>query len=199
MEVIEILSESTGLTLRQRWANVFVFLISALMLLFGLNLRNQVLTASTYYESFEAGIRAFYPENWLIDSSGNYVFRVRDMSRTGYKTTFQVAVQPVGPDAQERNLADRLTLDRLQTFTDYRVQPLVPYLLVSGIEAQAMSYTFVTTDASPFLQGVPTVVQGLDILVIRGGQAVIISYRADADNFDEELMRFERFLQDLEF
>jgi hypothetical protein len=199
MEVIGILSESTGLTLRQRWANVFVFLISALMLLFGLNFRNQVLTASTYYESFEAGIRAFYPENWLIDSSGNYVFRVRDMSRTGYKTTFQVAVQPVGPDAQERNLADRLTLDRLQTFTDYRVQPLVPYLLLSGIEAQAMFYTFVTTDASPFLQGVPTVVQGLDILVIRGGQAVIISYRADADNFDEELMRFERFLQDLEF
>jgi hypothetical protein len=199
MEVIEILSESTGLTLRQRWANVFVFLISALMLLFGLNLRNQVLTASTYYESFEAGIRAFYPENWLIDSAENYVFRVRDMSRTDYKTTFQVAVQPVGPDAQERNLADRLTLDRLQTFTDYRVQALVPYMLPSGIEAQAMSYTFVTTEASPFLQGVPTVVRGLDILAIRGGQAVIISYRADANNFDEELIRFERFLQDLEF
>lgn len=199
MEAIEIINESRGLTLRQRWANVFVFLISILMLLFGFNLRNQVATATTYYESFEAGIRAFYPENWLIDRSGNYVFRVRDMSRAGYKTTFQVAVQPVGPDAQERNLADRLTLDRLQTFTDYRVQALVPYLLPNGIEAQAMSYTFVATEASPFLQGVPTVVRGLDILTIRGGQAVIISYRADARNFEDELVRFERFLQDLEF
>lgn len=199
MEFIGIISESEGLTLRQRWANVFVFLISILMLLFGLNLRNQVATATTYYESFEAGIRAFYPENWLIDNSGDYVFRVRDMSRTGYKTTFQVAVRPVGPDAQERNLADRLTLDRLQTFTDYRVQPLVPYLLPNGIEAQAMSYTFVATEASPFLQGVPTVVRGLDILAIRGGQAVIISYRADEQNFEDEFARFERFLQNLEF
>jgi hypothetical protein len=199
MEVIEIISESEGLTLRQRWANVFVILVSVLMLLFGFNFRNQILSASVYYESFEAGIRAFYPENWLLDSSGDYVFRVRDMSRTGYKTIFQVAVQPVGPDAQERNLADRLTLDRLQTFTDYRVQPLIPYFLSNGIEAQAMSYTFVATEASPFLQGVPAVVQGLDILAIRGGQAVIISYRADARNFDDELLRFERFLQELEF
>lgn len=199
MEFIEIISESEGLTLRQRWANVFVILVSVLMLLFGFNFRNQVLTAKTYYESFEAGIRVFYPENWLIDTSGDYVFRVRDMSRTGYKTTFQVAVLPIGPDAEERNLADRLTLDRLQTFTDYRVQPLVDYILPNGIEAQAMAYTFAATEASPFLEGVPTVARGLDILAIRGGQAVIISYRADARNFDEELNRFERFLQDLEF
>lgn len=199
MEFIEIISESEGLTLRQRWANVFVILVSVLMLLFGLNFRNQVLNATTYYESFEAGIRAYYPANWLIDSSGDYVFRVRDMSRTGFKTTFQVAVKPIGPDAQERNLADRLTLDRLQTFTDYRVQPLVPYMLPNGVEAQAMAYTFVASEASPFLEGVPSVVRGLDILALRGGQAVIISYRADANNFDEELARFERFLQDLEF
>lgn len=199
MEFIEIISESEGLTLRQRWANVFVILVSVLMLLFGFNFRNQVLTATSYYESFEAGIRAFYPENWLIDTSGDYVFRVRDMSRTGYKTTFQVAVLPIGPDAEERNLADRLTLDRLQTFTDYRVQPLVDYILPNSFEAQAMAYTFAATEASPFLEGVPTVVRGLDILAIRGGQAVIISYRADAQNFDEELNRFERFLQDLEF
>lgn len=199
MRVIEIISESEGLTLRQRWANVFVVLVSLLMLLFGLNMRNQIMSATTYFESFEAGIRAFYPENWLIDTSGDYVFRVRDMSRSGYKTTFQVAVEPVGPDAQERNLADRLTLDRLQTFTDYHVQPLVPYLLPNGLEAQAMSYSFVASETSPFLLAVPSVVRGLDILAIRGGQAVIISYRADAMNYEQELARFERFLQQLEF
>ncbi len=199
MEVIEIISESEDLTLRQRWANVFTILVCILMMLLGLNLRNQTLTATTFYESPQAGISAQYPQNWLIDTDGSYVFRVRDMSRTGFKTTFLVTVQPVGADAQERNLADRLSLDRIVDFTDYRVQPLEMYDFPDGRDAQALNYTYVATDASPFLQSVPTVVRGLDILTISGGQAIIITFRADADNFEEELPRFEQFLRQLEF
>ena len=199
MEVIEIISESEDLTLRQRWANVFTILVCILMMLLGLNLRNQTLTATTFYESPQAGISAQYPQNWLIDTDGSYVFRVRDMSRIGFKTTFLVTVQPVGADAQERNLADRLSLDRIVDFTDYRVQPLEMYDFPDGRDAQALNYTYVATDASPFLQSVPTVVRGLDILTISGGQAIIITFRADADNFEEELPRFEQFLRQLEF
>lgn len=199
MEVIEIISESEDLTLRQRWANVFTILVCILMMLLGLNLRTQTLTATTFYESPQAGISAQYPQNWLIDTDGNYVFRVRDMSRTGFKTTFLVTVQPVGADAEERNLADRLSLDRIVDFTDYRVQPLEMYAFPDGRDAQALNYTYVATDASPFLQSIPTVVRGLDILTISGGQAIIITYRADADNFEEELPRFEQFVRQLEF
>ena len=199
MEVIEIISESEGLTLRQRWANVFTILLSIFMMLFGLNLRNQTLSATSIYESPQAGITAQYPQNWLIDIQGDYVFRVRDMSRTGFKTTFLVSVQPVGPDAEERNLADRLSLDRIVNFTDYRVQPLESYDFPDGRNAQALNYTYVATDASPFLQSVPSVVRGLDILTISGGQAIIITYRADASNFEQELPRFEQFLRQLQF
>ena len=199
MQVIEIISESEGLTLRQRWANVFTILVCILLMLLGLRLRNQAVNATTVYESPQAGITAQYPQNWLIDTSGSYVFRVRDMSRSGFKTTFQVSVQPVGPDAEERNLADRLSLDRIVTFTDYRVQPLEMYTLPGGQDAQALNYTYVAVNASPFLQSVPTVVRGLDILTISGGQAIVITFRADADNFDAELSRFEQFLRQLEF
>ena len=199
MEVIEIISESEGLTLRQRWANVFTILVCILLMLFGLNLRNQALSATSLYISPQAGVTAQYPQNWLIDTSDDYVFRVRDMSRTGFKTTFQVAVQAVGPDAEERNLADRLSLDRIVTFTDYRVQPLEAYNFPDGRDAQALNYTYVATDASPFLQSVPSVVRGLDILTISGGQAIIITYRADSSNFEQELPRFEQFLRQLEF
>ncbi|MEO1290064.1 MAG: hypothetical protein AAFV93_20105 [Chloroflexota bacterium] len=199
MQVIEIISESEGLTLRQRWATVFVILMSVLFMLLGLNLRNQVLNATTLYESPQAGVTALYPQNWLLDTTGSYVFRVRDMSRSGFKTTFQVSVQAIGADAQERNLADRLSLDRIVTFTDYRVEPLEPYIFADGREAQALNYIYVATDASPFLQPIPTVVRGLDILTISGGQAVVITYRADANNFDEELPRFEQFLRQLQF
>lgn len=199
MEVIEIISESEDLTLRQRWANVFTVLICILMMLLGLNLRNQTLTATTFYESPQAGISAQYPQNWLIDTDGSYIFRVRDMSRIGFKTTFLVTVQPVGADAEERNLADRLSLDRIVDFTDYRVQPLEMYDFPGGRDAQALNYTYVATDVSPFLQSIPTVVRGLDILTISGGQAIIMTFRADANNFEEELPRFEQFLRQLEF
>lgn len=199
MEVIEIISESGGLTLRQRWANVFTILVCVLLMLLGLNLRNQVLTATTLYESPQAGVTARYPQNWLIDTSGEYVFRVRDMSRTGFKTTFQVSVQPVGSDAQERNLADRLSLDRIVSFTDYRVSTLEMYTFPDGRGAQALNYTYVAVSASPFLQAVPRVVRGLDILTISSGQAIVITFRADADNFEAELPRFEQFLRQLEF
>jgi hypothetical protein len=199
MEVIEIISESQDLTLRQRWANVFSILVSTLLLLIGLNLRNQLANTAVLFESPQAGIVASYPQNWLIDTSGSYVFRVRDMSRTGFKTTFQVDVQPVGSDAEERNVADRLTLNRLQTFTAYQVLSQEPYTLSNDIRALAMSYSYVSSDASPFLQGVPTVVQGLDILAISGGQAIIITYRADVNEYEQELSRFEQFLRRLQF
>jgi hypothetical protein len=168
-------------------------------MLFGLNLRNQILSATSFYASPQSGVSAYYPQNWLLDTTGNYVFRVRDMSRTGFKTTFQVSVRVVGGDALERNVADRLTLDRLQSLTDYRVQPLIPYPLTNGRMGQAMYYTFTASESIPFLQTVPTVVRGLDILTIRGGQAIIISYRADAANFEDELPRFEDFVRQLEF
>lgn len=199
MQVIEFIGEVQGLTLRQRWADVFALLISIVLLLFGLNLRNQAANAAAFYETPQAGISAFYPQNWLLDTAGDYVFRVRDMSRAGFKTTFQVAVQPVGPDAQERNVADRLTLDRLQTFTAYSVLSQSPMRLPNDVPAQAVSYTFVSSEVSPFLEGVPTVVRGLDILTISGGQAIIISYRADATFFEDEFPRFEQFLRRLRF
>ena len=199
MEVIEIISESEGLTLRQRWANVFTILVCLLLMLLGLNLRNQALNATTFYESPQAGISAQYPQNWLLDTAGDYVFRVRDMSRTGYKTTFQVSVLPVGPDAQERNIADRLSLDRVISFTAYSVQPLEPFTFGDDIQAQALNYTYVSSDASPFLDAVPTVVRAVDILIISSGQAIVITYRADANNFDEEFPRFEQFLRQLNF
>ena len=199
MEVVEITDKSQGLSLRQRWANLFAILVSLLLLLYGVNLRNQITNAAVLYESPQAGISAYYPLNWLIDTSGDYVFRVRDMSRTGFKTTFQVAILPLGPDAKERNVADRLTLDRLETFTAYQVLSQEPLVLPDDITAQAVSYIYVTSDTSPFLQGIPSVVRGLDILTISGGQALVITFRADILVFDDEYPRFVQFLRRLQF
>lgn len=199
MQVIEIIGTNDDLTLRQRWSTVFTILVSVALLLFGLNLRNRILVATSVFESTQAGIRAEYPQNWLIDTQGDYVFRVRDMARSGFKTTIQVSVLPIGPDAEERNVAERLALSRLSVLTAYEQLAVDPYILPDGSSAQAVSHTFVNRNTSPFLQGVPSVVRGLDILALRGGQAIVITFRADAAIYEQEFQRFDVFLRRLEF
>jgi hypothetical protein len=165
----------------------------------GLNLRDSALNATTLYTNSQAGISAQYPANWLIDEADGYVFRVRDVSRTGFNTTIQVATRPVSALTSTRNVLDDLNLNRAQTLAAYEVLAEEAYTLPDEIAATAMTYTFVDTQDNPFLQGIPVVVQGLDILTIRGGQALIISFLTDASVFEDTLPVFEQFLSNLEF
>lgn len=185
-------------TLRQRQANVLTFAVAILLFAVGLNLRQFALTAVVSYSDIQAGITAFYPRNWLLDTGDEYIFRVRDMTRAGYRTTIQISVQPVSQATTERNIADRLALTRAR-FTGYTVLTVEPYVLREGMVAQAVSYAYVDQETSPFLQGIPEVVVGRDILVITRGQALIITFRAAASAYEQELPRFEQFLQTLEF
>ncbi len=151
------------------------------------------------YVNSETGIRAFYPQHWLIDTSGDYVFRVRNIAQIGFKTTIQVDVQPVTINTSARNLLDTLTLNRSNTLSGYRVLSSIPYTLPGEQEATAMRYVYVASDSNPFLENIPSVVEGLDILAIRRGQAIIVTFLSDANQFDENLPIFQRFLNDLQF
>src|SRR5215213_1918283 len=95
---------------RQRWAHVVTLVIGVIVFVIGLNVRNTALTATTVYENLQAGILAYYPRGWLLDTQGEeeYVFRVRDMTRSGFKTTIQISVQPVSDETTSRSIADRL-------------------------------------------------------------------------------------------
>jgi hypothetical protein len=186
-------------TPRQRWSNVLTFAVALVLFGFGVSLRQSALTATVPYTDIQAGITAFYPENWLLDTAPDYIFRVRDTTRQGYKTTIQISVQPASASTTERNIADRLSNARARTFTGYNVLAVEPYELRDGIEAQAVSYSYVSQEASPFLQGIPGVVVGIDILTITRGQALIMTFRAEASIYDQEFARFEQFLDTLEF
>jgi hypothetical protein len=190
---------SKGETPRQRWANVLTFVTAVMLFGYGVSLRQSALTAAVPYTDIQAGITAFYPENWLLDTGSDYIFRVRNTTRQGYKTTIQISVQPASQDTTERNIADRLSNTRARTFTGYTVLAVEPYPLRDGITAQAVSYSFVSQEASPFLQGIPEVVVGVDILTITRGQALVITFRAESSVYDQEFVRFEQFLNTLEF
>jgi hypothetical protein len=191
---------SHELSFRQRWSNYLVIFFSLITLFGGLNLRDQSLHATSTYSNVEAGIHALYPYNWLIDNEGEYIFRVRDMSNIGFKTTIQVNIQATGQNATARNIADAITLNRSQTLAVYNVLDINNrFLLPDETTATAISYTYAAIDPDPFLQSIPIVVQGLDILSTKRGQAIIISFIADANTFATDYPIFERFLATLEF
>jgi hypothetical protein len=200
MTVIEITQQQEELTQRQRWSHYFALAFGLLGLLIGVNLRDTTLGATTQYTDTRAGIRAFYPENWLLDTSGsNYVFRVRDTAQQGYKTTIQVAMIPIGPDTSTRNVLEALTLSRSQILGEYTFFNTQSYDLQDQPDTISMSYAFAESQSSPFLASLPSVVRGLDILTIKRGQAIIISFLSDAQTYEQNLPLFEQFLSDLEF
>lgn len=200
MSIVEITNIANELTPRQVWGHNLVLILSGLMLFVGINLRDSTLNASRSYTNLEAGIRAEYPQNWLIDSGEDYVFRVRDVSQIGYPTTIQIAVRPVGADTPPRYLFDALTLNRSQTLSSYSVLASgLSYILPDETEVNAMEYTFVATGTNPFLQSVPSVVRGIDILTIRRGQAIIITFLSEANSYDQNYAAFQRFMSSLEF
>ena len=187
------------MTPRQRWSLVFSFVLIGLGFIAGINLRDSSLNQSLIYNNTEAGITARYPQRWLLSEAQDYVFRVEDTAQPGFNTLIEVRTLPVGPDTSERNLLDRLTLRRSQTLIDYTVLGYDIYILPDDSAAVTMSYSYVARDTSPFLEGVSAIVAGLDLLMISRGQAVIVSFRAEASVFQRERATLDRFMQSLEF
>lgn len=198
MTVIEVSQEREGITQRQRWGHYFVLIYAAVAILFGINLRDSSLNAVVQYSNSQAGIRALYPEGWLIDTSSSYVFRVRDLAAAGFKTTIQVSVSPVAATASARNVVDTLILSRSQ-LSAYKILERYPISLSNERQALAVEYAYASTGEDAFLSTLPTIVSGVDIIVIQRGQAIIISFLSNADTFDENYPIFERFLDALVF
>jgi hypothetical protein len=198
--IVEVGREQQQGSIRQRYSHYFVLIYCLLSAIIALNLRTSIVDATVAYSDVQAGVRAAYPQTWAIDTEGDYVFRVRDLARIGYKTTIQVDVRPVSFNTTTRNVLDALSLDRAQTLTAYRILDIdESFTLPDGRTATAMIYTFVDVPSAPILQTVPAVIEGLDIIVIQQGQAVIVSYLADAAAFEDERPIFDRFLLALEF
>jgi hypothetical protein len=197
--MIEITGQREEYTLQQRWGHFLTLLVAVLALLYGLNIRAGILNATEPYTNPEAGIRVSYPLNWLLDEQGDYVFRVRDMTRVGFKTTLQIATRPIGPETTESFIQNQLDISRARAREAYKRLDSRSYTLPDGSRGRRMEYVYAEADVNPFLQTLPVVVRGTDILAIRGGQVIIITFLADAQTYNDDLAIFDRFMADLEF
>lgn len=201
MARVEFLSvDAPRITTSQRWSQYLTIVWGVVAVLIVLNVRNGVLTATSRYVNNEVGIVAAYPAAWLVDEgAAEYVFRVRDMQRVGYKTAFQVSLRPVSGATSPRTIVDTLAMQRAQTLAAYTILATEPFPLAQAPDAQQITYTYVETTVNPFLERVPTVVVGVDIVAISRGQAVVITLLSDADDLAINRERFLEFVDQLEF
>lgn len=198
MGFVEMGSASPSLSQRQRWGLYLTLIVGGVFLVIGVYLRDTTLNATTTYSDIQAGIQIEYPANWLIDTDGDYIFRLRDVSNRGFKTTIQVDTQIASADTMDaRNIFDALTLRRSQVLAEYNVQSIEDYILPDESMANKMNYTFVTAEINPFLDDVPMVVQGTDILIIKQDQVTIATFQAGLGEFERNFPVFERILADL--
>lgn len=199
MTLVEIIGGESELTYRQRLSHYIALGFGIFALIIAFNLRNSSLNATTFYANIEAGIRAEYPRNWLIDNAGDYVFRVRDVAHLGFKTTIQITIRPVGAATSTRSILDSLTLNRSQILAAYKVLSTQDFLLPDESAGTAMNYTYADTESDPFLESIPKVVLGIDVITIKRGQAIIITFLADATTYEQDYAIFQQFLNSLEF
>jgi hypothetical protein len=187
-----------GLTLTQRWNSYLALAMAAAVLFVGITLRDDTLNATQTLENLEAGVRAQVPRGWLLDTqSSEYVFRAEDPDALPFKTVLQVSVLPVGPDATPNLVLDILNMQRAPRYSTYREISRTDETL-RGEPAKRLTYAYTQDERNPFQATVPLVVQGVDVVVLRRGQAVIITYREERSAFEDHLYRFENLLRTVE-
>lgn len=180
--------------------SIFAIVTAIGMLALGLLMRSNTLGASILFRDQTNGIRAQLPAQWLLDDNGgtSYIFRAEDPNGQPFKTLIQVSIRTVGPDANPQNVVDALNVIGPSRLSNYGVLSTEPSRLGED-EAIEITYYYVQTELNPFVQAVPIVVQGVDLVVTRGNQAIIFTYRDSRDVFEQHRFYFENFLATVEY
>jgi hypothetical protein len=174
-------------------------MVAVILMGLGVLMRDSATATTQPYQNEQSGIRARIPANWLLTTNeGDIVVQAEDPQAIPFKTLLRVSLVAVGGEATPRNVVDSLTLGRAGRLSTYRVLSIEP-LTLGEDEALQMDYAFVQADNNPFLSAVPLVVQGRDVVVIRGNQAIVITYLEERSRFAEHEILFDNFLDSLEF
>lgn len=165
----------------------------------GLVMRNNALNATLLYVDELSGIRAQIPVDWLLsEGQDDTVFRAENPGGRPFKTLIQVSVETVGEDATPRNIVDLLKLQGPAKLSGYRALSEEDITLGED-EAVRITYNYVDQELNPFLDAIPITIRGEDVVVLRGNQAIIITYRDADSTFDDNRFYFLNFIRSIEY
>lgn len=194
--------ERLELNFKQRWSSYLTIIVAVAAIATGYILRNRALEATQRYENRSVGISTRYPVGWLLDEpldTKDFVMRAQDPAAIPFKTTLQISLIPIGPDARLSDLPSLLHINRATTLPTYRPLSATPITLPNGREGLQIAYTYTAVENNPRLLTVGVIVRAVDVITLRSNQALVITYRADSQSFDRYYYFFESFLRALDY
>lgn len=186
--------QQSSLSKNDRFAEVLVIAVTILGLGLGTVFIRSTSLQTWQYVSREAGIEAQYPAGWLVDEGGSYLARLRDPLARPFKNQIVITISPnTSNPTTIRTILDNLTFQRSVELAAYRVLS-IDEPASNASTFTRMRYTFVDTDPNPFIERVPTVVLGLDVVIPDGDRVIVVTFMADENSFNADLPVFERFI-----
>lgn len=176
--------------LRRNDLLVAALIVFAIFLAFGI--RNQVLSASTKVRLGENLPRIAYPKQWRTQTSeGTLLHVIKAGSPSTFDTQMFVTGRPLRTDESlEDARADR-GIKLATTLPGFRELEAERMTVQNDQPALISTYAYVadpTRDAGA--NGLPVVVEAQDIMFLNGGQFLVVTLAADANDWDQELREF---------
>lgn len=187
---------------RDRWADWAVIGALVVALLLGTAVMALAQGQRSAYANTDAGLAVRYPQGWLLKPAEGLAFQAVDPDAGEFKTTYQARMIPItASEPLTATLAlalNNLSLTRGRQEIAYRQFEIAEGRPVGNGPSMEASYAYVLKAGDLFSQRMPVVVQGLDIAVARGDQAVVFSLLAGREAFARAEPEFRRFVASAE-
>jgi hypothetical protein len=182
--------------------DAFVIGLYVFVFIAGLGLKTWVENEPITFTDRVTNLSLSYPSSWSPTREKGTLLSVRDLHGEGiFKAIFSVKVK-------ELDLTEGTTIqDLIQPFTEERSQDLNYYriLKISDTEVDSLggvtvTYGYVYDPVASSLQTyLPTIVRGVDTLVIRGNSLYIFSFAAPETSFSQYSGTLDSILQSVDF
>lgn len=181
---------------RARWADLAVVALVIVALAGGRLLREAALSRATPFTAGDLSGR--YPAGWTRETGDDPLLRVRD-PRGGETGAFlELRTRALAAEANPILVLDALTLERAGRETAYQTLS-TDQVTVGGKAAVSRTFTYVSVNRNPYLERLPAVMKGVDLVLKDDDRAVIVTFVDSADDFDAGYRYFLAFVESLEF
>ncbi|HCR71699.1 MAG TPA: hypothetical protein DIW23_09660 [Anaerolineae bacterium] len=184
-------------SLGDRYAEIAVIVVTMIALVIGWFYKTSIENASLPFSA--EGVTAEAPKGWLhTEPNGNELFRAIDINSTGFGTTYSISKLTIAEDVPALEVASIVALNHAQDLLAFRVLNQQE-VQVYGRTAYELEYVFVESNPDLTHSELPKVVRGIDYIFVENGQAFVVSYQADENNYDADLNGFLLFLRSINF
>ncbi len=183
---------------RDRWADWAVILVVIAALGLGLLLRESVLYNYSSFAVGEGDVSGLVPANWMREYGDDPLLQARDPRSGAFNTKLVLRTRPLASDVDPTLALQSLALERADEVNAFRTLETDP-VAVGGRAAVQRTFTYVHTDPNPYLDRLPVVVKGVDLVMRDGGRVILVTYLASVDNFDQDYRYFRDFVESIAF